>query len=52
MTVGSPAEEVLRFAGEAGCDLIAMSTHGRNAIGRSILGSVTDKIVTPRTCQS
>ncbi|MCE2463007.1 MAG: universal stress protein [Dehalococcoidia bacterium] len=45
VTVGSPAEEVLRFAGEARCDLIAMSTHGRNAIGRSILGSVTDKIV-------
>lgn len=45
VTVGSPAEEILRFAGEAGCDLIAMSTHGRNAIGRSILGSVTDKIV-------
>ena len=45
VTLGSPAEEVLRFAGEAGCDLIAMSTHGRNAIGRSILGSVTDKIV-------
>jgi nucleotide-binding universal stress UspA family protein len=27
------------------CDLIAMATHGRNAIARGILGSVTDKII-------
>ena len=43
--VGSPAEEILRVADEEGCGLIAMSTHGRNAITRGILGSVTDKVL-------
>ena len=44
-TVGRPAEEILRLADEEGCGLIAMSTHGRNAITRGILGSVTDKVL-------
>ena len=43
-SAGNPAEEILRVAEEAGCGLIAMSTHGRNVIGRGILGSVTDKV--------
>lgn len=44
-TIGGPAEEILRVAEEEGCGLIAMSTHGRNPIGRSILGSVTDRVI-------
>lgn len=44
-TIGDPAEEILRASEEEGCGLIAMSTHGRNPIGRSILGSVTDKVI-------
>jgi nucleotide-binding universal stress UspA family protein len=44
-TIGSPAEEILRVSEEEGCGLIAMSTHGRNPIGRSILGSVTDRVI-------
>ncbi len=43
-SIGNPAEEILRVSGE-GCGLIAMSTHGRNLIGRSILGSVTNKVL-------
>ncbi|MDA1348970.1 MAG: universal stress protein [Chloroflexi bacterium] len=42
---GDPAEEIMRFAKAAGCDLIALSTHGRSGIARGVLGSVTDKIV-------
>ena len=42
---GDPAEEIVRFAKAAGCDLIALSTHGRSGIARGVLGSVTDKIV-------
>ena len=42
---GSPAERIAAFAEEEGCDLIAMSTHGRNLIARGVLGSVTDKII-------
>ncbi len=44
-TIGGPAEEILRVSEEEGCGLIAMSTHGRNPIGRSILGSVTDRVI-------
>ena len=44
-TVGRPAEEIVRIAGREGCDLIAMSTRGRSPLGRSILGSVTDKVL-------
>ncbi len=44
-TIGGPAEEILRVSEAEGCGLIAMSTHGRNPIGRSILGSVTDRVI-------
>lgn len=44
-TIGGPAEEILRVSEKEGCGLIAMSTHGRNPIGRSILGSVTDRVI-------
>ena len=42
---GNSAAEILRVAEEEGCGLIAMSTHGRTPIARSILGSVTDKVI-------
>lgn len=42
---GPVAEEILRVAKKEGSDLIAMSTHGRGALGRAILGGVTDKII-------
>ncbi len=45
VAIGDPAEEILRVSEEEGCGLIAMSTHGRNPIGRSILGSVTDRVI-------
>ena len=48
-TLGRPAEEILRVAAEERCGLIAMSTHGRNAIGRAILGSVTDRVIRTST---
>ena len=45
VAVGSPAEEIVRVAGEERYGMIAMSTHARGAVGRGILGSVTDKVV-------
>lgn len=42
---GHAAETIVRVAAERGCELIAMSTHGRTAIGRGVLGSVTDKVI-------
>ena len=45
VVLGTPAEQIARFAEDEGCDLIAMSTHGRNLIARGVLGSVTDKVI-------
>ena len=42
---GQPAEEIIAYAQETGCDLIAMSTHGRSGVGRWVYGSVADKIL-------
>lgn len=42
---GKPAEEILTVSESEKCDLIAMSTQGRNVVGRGVLGSVTDKVV-------
>ena len=42
---GNPADEIVAVGENEGCDLIAMSTHGRNFLARGILGSVTDKVV-------
>ena len=45
IVLGTPAEKIVTFAEDEGCDLIAMSTHGRNLIARGVLGSVTDKVI-------
>ena len=45
VVLGTPAEQIATFAEDEGCDLIAMSTHGRNLIARGVLGSVTDKVI-------
>ena len=45
IVLGTPAEQIARSAQDEGCDLIAMSTHGRNLITRGVLGSVTDKVI-------
>lgn len=47
---GSPASELLAKADEWEPDLIVVGSHGRSAIGRLILGSVSHKIVTEARC--
>ena len=44
-TTGDAAEEILAYSTENGCDLIAMSTRGRSALKRGLMGSVTDAVV-------
>ncbi len=46
---GDPANEIVRQARLTQCDLIAMSTHGRNFFTRAILGSVTSKVIRSAT---
>ncbi len=43
--VGNCAQEIIKFADEAGCRLIVMSSHGHSAIEAWIHGSVTYKIL-------
>ena len=42
---GEPAHELLAFADQLDIDLIAAGTHGRSALGRLVLGSVSTKLV-------
>jgi nucleotide-binding universal stress UspA family protein len=41
----APAAVILAVALDTGCDLVAMSTHGRSGIGRALMGSVADEVV-------
>lgn len=42
---GTPARTILDYANEAGVDCIAMGTHGRTGIRRTLLGSVAERVV-------
>jgi nucleotide-binding universal stress UspA family protein len=42
---GRPDKEILSAARDAGADLIAMSTHGRNGLGRLLFGSVAEQVL-------
>ncbi|MBI1783501.1 universal stress protein [Candidatus Sumerlaeota bacterium] len=44
LACGEPADEILAMAERAGCDLIAMSTHGHRWLSDFILGSVASNI--------
>ena len=46
---GSPADAILRVAGEKRCDLIVMASHGRKGLSRVLLGSETSKVLTHAT---
>ncbi len=47
---GEPAEEILRVAREAGCDLIVLGTHGRTGLRRLLMGSVAEVVVRKAEC--
>ncbi len=41
---GDPAEQIVRVATELQAELIAMTTRGRGAVGRTVFGSVADRV--------
>jgi nucleotide-binding universal stress UspA family protein len=43
--VGSPAVEVVRVARQEGVHMIVMGTHGHGVIGRALMGSVAQNVV-------
>lgn len=47
---GSPVEDILGWAEQNQCDLIAMTTHGRSGFRRFWLGSVCEKVARQAAC--
>lgn len=47
---GSPAREIIQKAEEWKADLIVVGSHGRSALGRLVLGSVSQKVLTEAHC--
>jgi nucleotide-binding universal stress UspA family protein len=47
---GEPAHELVAFAEQLRIDMIAAGTHGRSAVGRLMLGSVSTKLVRTAKC--
>jgi nucleotide-binding universal stress UspA family protein len=50
MVDGEPAPEILRVAGEIGCDFIVLGTHGRTGLARLIMGSVAEQVLRKARC--
>ncbi|MBX9692890.1 MAG: universal stress protein [Cyanobacteria bacterium] len=48
---GKPAESILEVANSWPSDLILLASHGRGGVSRSILGSVSDSVMTRSPCQ-
>jgi nucleotide-binding universal stress UspA family protein len=47
---GNPYEDIIRYAGEGGIDLIVMSSHGRRGLDRVLFGSTASKVVKNAPC--
>ena len=41
-----PHQAIIAAAKDKGCDLIAMSSHGRSGLSKLLIGSVTNKVLT------
>jgi len=50
MTAASPTFAVLDYAKAQGMDLIVLGTHGRNTLGRMLMGSVAERVVRLAPC--
>ena len=47
---GDPASQIVRYAADAGIDLIVMGTHGRTGLERQLMGSVAEKVMRDAPC--
>lgn len=50
MLYGHIGETLVKYAAESGAELIVMGSHGRSAMGRLLLGSVSDYVVKHAKC--
>jgi nucleotide-binding universal stress UspA family protein len=44
LAYGEPAKEIVRWVGEKGCDLVAMSTHGHRFLADLFLGTTASRV--------
>ena len=47
---GDPAESIVEAAVSEGADIIVVGSHGRAALGRALIGSVSDQVVRHAPC--
>ncbi len=47
---GDPAESIVEAAKSEGADIIVVGSHGRAALGRALIGSVSDQVVRHAPC--
>lgn len=47
---GDPAESIIDAAQSEGADMIVVGSHGRGALGRALIGSVSDQVVRRAPC--
>jgi nucleotide-binding universal stress UspA family protein len=47
---GDPAGEIVRYAADAGVDVVVIGTHGRTGVDRLIMGSVAEKVMRDAPC--
>ena len=50
LTMGDPAGEIVRIAGEEGAEMIVLCTHGRSGMSRMLMGSVAETVVRRAPC--
>jgi nucleotide-binding universal stress UspA family protein len=48
--IGTPADEIVKFADDKKADLLVVGTHGRSGIRRMLVGSVADSVVRRAPC--
>lgn len=50
LTIGNPAEEIIKAEHDYGADLVVMATHGRTGVAHLVLGSVAERVVRESVC--
>ena len=50
LTMGDPAAEIVRIAGDEQAEMIVLGTHGRTGVSRLLMGSVAEVIVRRAPC--
>ncbi len=48
--IGQPAEEIVRYAGQANAAMIVMTTHGYSGVKHVVLGSTTEAVLRHAAC--